>query len=105
MTDRDKALLCLAALSPARAVPHESWVQVGMALHEAGCSIEDWAGWHPDGNKSHARVCRTKWNSFGRTGGLRTGLGTLVKWAREDSPSFSTTTSSNWVATDRKSVV
>lgn len=88
MTDRDKALLCLAALSPARAVPHESWVQVGMALHEAGCSIEDWAGWHPDGNKSHARVCRTKWNSFGRTGGLRTGLGTLVKWAREDSPSF-----------------
>lgn len=88
MNDRDKALLCLAALSPARAVSHESWVAVGMALHESGCSLQDWARWYPDDNRSHDRVCRQKWDSFGRNGGPRTGLGTLVKWAKEDKPAF-----------------
>jgi hypothetical protein len=88
MTDREKALLCLAALSPTRAVPHESWVAVGMALHESGCSVGDWAAWHPDGNRSHSRVCRQKWSSFGRTGGTRSTVASLVKWAKEDSPSF-----------------
>ena len=88
MTDREKALHCLAALSPARAAPHDTWLQVGMALHEAGCSVEDWEAWHPDGNKSHARVCRQKWTSFGRTGGARFTIASLVKWAKDDSPSF-----------------
>lgn len=88
MTDRDKALMCLSALSPARAVPHETWVQVGMALHEAGCSVEDWIAWCPDSNRSHDRVCRQKWASFGRTGGARFTIASLVKWAKDDSPSF-----------------
>ena len=88
MTDREKALHCLAALSPARAAPHDTWLQVGMALHEAGCSVEDWEAWHPDGNKSHARVCRQKWTSFGRTGGARFTIASLVKWAKDDNPSF-----------------
>ena len=88
MTDRDKALLCLAALSPSRAVPHEHWLQVGMALHEAGCSVDDWIAWHSDGAKSHERVCRQKWTSFGRTGGARFTIASLVKWAKDDSPSF-----------------
>lgn len=88
MTDREKALLCLSALSPARAVPHETWVQVGMALHEAGCAVGDWIRWFPDGNRAHDRVCRQKWSSFGRTGGARYTVASLVQWARQDSPSF-----------------
>jgi RecA-family ATPase len=88
MTDREKAILCLDALSPSRAVPHETWVQVGMALHEAGCAVEDWARWFPDGNRAHDRVCRQKWASFGRTGGARYTVGSFVQWARQDSPSF-----------------
>lgn len=88
MTNSEKALECLAALSPSRAVPYESWIAVGMALHSAGCSVSDWIRWHPDGTKNHARTCQQKWNSFGKSSGPSSTIASLVKWAKEDQPTF-----------------
>lgn len=83
MTDRETALECLRQLNPSRAVSYESWLAVGMALHAAGCSVEDWERWCPDGSKGHQATCKTKWRSFGRHSSP-VSLGSLVTWCRED---------------------
>jgi len=88
MTEREKALACLAELSPERAKPHETWLAVGMALHHCGASLQDWERWHPDNSKNHARTCAQKWASFGRSSGAQYTIATLVKWAKEDNPRF-----------------
>lgn len=86
LDDRQIALKALSLLSTARAGEYESWVQVGMALHAAGCSVDDWANWHSDGKSNHLSTCRQKWGTFSASGdGRKVTTGLLVKWAREDS--------------------
>ncbi len=83
MTDREIALACLKQLDRRRAVEYQSWLAVGMALHAAGCAVEDWRDWFPDGRRDHDRVCRDKWRSFGQHPNPR-GIASLVAWCRED---------------------
>ena len=80
--DRDTARAALAAINPA-ALEYDEWLAVGMALHAAGCAVEDWEQWHPDGNKNHGRQCREKWRGFGRHG-APVSTGSLVTWCKED---------------------
>jgi hypothetical protein len=80
-------------MSPERARPYDSWILVGLALHNASGGSE--AGlrlWQRFGQKCpekyYADEHEAKWRGF-RTPmvpGESLGLGSLHRWAREDSP-------------------
>ena len=62
---------------------YQTWVNVGMALKEEGCSVSDWDDWSQrDRARYHAGECAKKWHSFKGTGTPVTG-GTIVQLARE----------------------
>lgn len=62
---------------------YQTWVNVGMALKEEGCSVSDWENWSQrDRARYHAGECEKKWHSFKGTGTPVTG-GTIVQLARE----------------------
>jgi Primase C terminal 2 (PriCT-2) len=81
------ALAALAALNPSRADEYKSWCEVGMILQSVDQSLlAEWDQWSMSSAKYRDGVCMSKWRSFTPGGGL--GLGTLIRWAREDSPGF-----------------
>lgn len=84
-TEQEIALKSLELLSPERAVPYDQWLAVGMALHAAGCDIQDWINWHPDGTKNHALICQQKWEGFNSQNSQGVTIASLIQWAREDS--------------------
>jgi len=59
---------------------YDQWVNVGMALHHAGCGLEMWDGWSRRGAK-YKNDCRTHWKSFHADGSIT--LGTLVYLAEK----------------------
>lgn len=78
------ALQCLAMLSPARADRYDTWIEVGMALHAVDTALlPDWDQWSRLSHKYQNGACAQKWQSFGGNG---VGLGSLVHWKREDTP-------------------
>ena len=79
MTDREKVLDALRQIDPSRLNDYESWLAVGMALKDSGCSVEDWDSWSRRDTRSgkyHPGECVRKWASFRRSG---IGTGTLFK--------------------------
>jgi hypothetical protein len=61
---------------------YEEWVQVGMALKDAGCSPWDWDAWsRRDAKRYHEGECAKKWESFRGSATPVTG-GTVVALAR-----------------------
>ncbi|MHB1324018.1 MAG: PriCT-2 domain-containing protein, partial [Coriobacteriia bacterium] len=61
---------------------YEEWVQVGMALKDAGRSAGDWEAWsRRDAARYHAGECEKKWTSFRGSATPVTG-GTIVAIAR-----------------------
>ena len=85
MTDRETALRAIELISPARATSYETWLEVGIALYNAGCGVDDWMRWHPDGAKDHEATCIKKWNSFASYKGPKRTIASLIKWAKDDS--------------------
>lgn len=86
-----RALGYLRRLAPSRADDYNSWLQVGMALHEAtGGSQTGLAAWREWSRQSHKfdhskDDCAEKWISFGKYGGTPLTIASLVDWARADS--------------------
>lgn len=64
---------------------YQDWVNVGMALKEAGYGPEVWEDWsRRDGGRYHPGECQRKWNTFrGASMGESVGPGTIVKMAMD----------------------
>jgi RecA-family ATPase len=62
---------------------YQEWVNVGMALKEAGYTAADWDEWsRKDVSRYHAGECFKKWGTFRGTATPVTG-GTIVQMARD----------------------
>lgn len=61
---------------------YQEWVNVGMALKEAGYSASDWDDWSRSDSRYHPGECEKKWHSFQGCATPVTG-GTLVQMAKE----------------------
>jgi hypothetical protein len=82
-TEREIALECLSGLNPSRADNYKEWVDVGMALHNAGCDWTDWDKWSQASGKYKEGECEAKWRSFnGHSKGLT--VASLCKWHKDD---------------------
>ena len=80
------ALEALASLKPSRADDYDEWLNVGMALHSVDASdsmLSAWEQWSSSSSRFRDGACALKWRSFTPGGGL--GIGSLVKWAKDDS--------------------
>ena len=86
----DEAREYLEILDAERADSYESWVAVGMALHQIDdVLLEDWIKWSAQSASFEDGCCEQKWGSFERLPGGPSpaggrGLGTLKAMATED---------------------
>lgn len=72
----------LTWIDPAE-LSYQEWISVGMGLHQAGYTAQDWEDWsRRDGARYHPGECARKWNSFHGSGTPVTA-GTIVQMARE----------------------
>ena len=102
-TDAVTAERCLKSLKSSRADDYQQWLEVGMALHSAGCDVSVWDMWSRQSSKYQEDVCQSKWNSFNGDGKLT--IASLVHWAKEDDPNYtpaSSTTSDSDDPASRK---
>jgi hypothetical protein len=81
------ALRCLKSLKPSRADNHQEWLEVGMALHSAGCSLDAWDSWSRPSAKYQEGECARRWASFNGDG---LTIASLIHWAQQDDPKFET---------------
>ena len=84
MNDRIKALALLSSLQKHRADDYDTWIKVGMALHNAGANCADWDNWSRQSAKYESGVCERKWKSFTNFSGTPITIATLVQFAKED---------------------
>ncbi len=84
MSDRIKALALLSSLQKHRADDYDTWIKVGMALHNAGANCADWDNWSKQSSKYESGVCERKWKSFTNFSGTPITIATLVQFAKED---------------------
>lgn len=80
----DKIQIALDLLAPERCDVHEMWYQVGMAIRDAvgEAGFNMWDSWSARSTKYNAKTCEVRWRSFNGKG---ITIGTLFKWADEDS--------------------
>jgi len=86
-SDNETARYCLKSLKSSRADEYQSWLEVGMALHSAGCNVSDWDDWSKTSGKYQDGLCQGKWQTFKNNGNGLT-VASLIEWARQDNPSF-----------------
>ena len=83
--DYTTAQRALKSIAVWRIDDYDSWVNIGMILHSLGdAGLELWIENSKRSPKFTDGDCEVKWSSFhdGRSNAL--GIGTLVKWAKED---------------------
>ena len=61
---------------------YQEWINVGMALKEAGYSASDWDSWSRNDSRYHPGECEKKWNTFQGSSIPVTG-GTIVQMAKD----------------------
>lgn len=72
-------------LSPARADSYDSWMRVGWCLRNIDNTLlPDWVAFSQQSPKYQFGECEALWPHYRNENGL--GIGTLHRWAREDSP-------------------
>ena len=90
ITQWDEVQAAVRALSSRRAMNHDDWLKVGMAIHSIDSGDTGWALFDefssrcPEKNKEHRQ--RKRWDSFTPGGGIT--VDTLFKYAHEDSPGW-----------------
>ena len=85
---------CLKYISPAD-LDYQTWVAVGMALKEEGCSCEVWDNWSRNDSRYHPGECAQKWESFNGSAKPVTGA-TIVQLARERGMPFREDRAFSW---------
>lgn len=81
MADMD--LLSVLPYIPPSELDYQGWVNVGMALKEAGYTWQNWDDWSRlDSGRYHPGECRRKWDSFHGSASPITG-GTIVQMAKD----------------------
>lgn len=82
------AARCLKALAIHRRDEYSAWIEVGMALTPLGqTGLQLWEEWSQGSSKYNPDECASKWKTFdNNSAGL--GIGSLVKWAKEDDPGY-----------------
>ena len=82
MTDLEIIAQCLPQINPA-ALEYDEWLAVGMAVKQAGGSVEIWDSWsQQDSGRYHQNECRKKWDGF-RGSANPVGVGSIVKLCRD----------------------
>lgn len=80
-SDKQTALDCIAQIDPG-ILDYNDWLQTGMALHHAGCSVSDWENWsRRDVKRYKEKDCSRKWNTF-KGSGTPVTIGFLVNLCR-----------------------
>ncbi|MGN1108733.1 MAG: AAA family ATPase, partial [Oscillospiraceae bacterium] len=74
---------------------YQTWVSVGMALKEEGCSCDVWDSWSRNDSRYHPGECAQKWESFGGAAKPVTGA-TIVQLARERGMPFREDRAFSW---------
>lgn len=85
---------CLKYISPAD-LDYQTWVSVGMALKEEGCSCDVWDSWSRNDSRYHPGECAQKWESFNGASKPVTGA-TIVQLARERGMPFREDRAFSW---------
>lgn len=81
MADMD--LLSVLLYIPPSELNYQDWVNVGMALKEAGYTWQDWDDWSRlDSQRYHPGECQRKWDSFHGSASPITGA-TIVQMAKD----------------------
>ena len=81
MADMD--LLSVLPYIPPSELNYQDWVNVGMALKEAGYTWQDWDDWSRlDSQRYHPGECQRKWDSFHGSASPITGA-TIVQMAKD----------------------
>ena len=77
----------LKHLSAKRAADYETWVRVGMALHNTSPDLLPlWKEWSRQSSKYDESQCEKSWGAFGKgEKEAKLAKGSLIYWAREDS--------------------
>ena len=75
-------LLTLLPYIPPSDLTYQEWINVGMALKDAGYSASDWDDWSRNDPRYRSGECERKWNTFNGAAAPVTG-GTLVQMAKE----------------------
>lgn len=78
----DMDLLPLLAYIHPSELNYQEWINVGMALKEAGYSASDWDDWSRNDSRYHPGECEKKWNTFQGSSMPVTG-GTIVQMAKD----------------------
>lgn len=87
------AARCVKSLSVSRRDNYSDWLNVGMALKSLGeGGFQLWDEWSRGSQKYNEGDCKTKWRTFTANG---LGIGSLIKWAKTDDPSFAIRTYTN----------
>ena len=82
MTDLEIIAQCLPQINPA-ALEYDEWLAVGMAVKQAGGSVEMWDSWSQrDSGRYYKNECRKKWDGF-RGSANPVGVGSIVKLCRD----------------------
>ena len=82
MNDLEVIAECLPQINPA-ALEYDEWLAVGMAVKQAGGSVEMWDTWSQrDSGRYHPNECRKKWEGF-RGSANPVGVGSIVKLCRD----------------------
>ena len=82
MTDLEIITQCLPQINPA-ALEYDEWLAVGMAVKQAGGSVEMWDSWSQrDSGRYYKNECRKKWDGF-RGSANPVGVGSIVKLCRD----------------------
>lgn len=82
MAQNNIDLLTLLPYIPPADLSYQEWINVGMALKEAGYSSSDWDEWSRNDPRYRIGECDRKWNTFNGAASPVTG-GTLVQMAKE----------------------
>lgn len=82
MTDLETIRSCLPQIPPA-SCDYEQWLSVGMALKDAGGSVDDWDTWSRPDPRYRAGDCGRRWAGFKGGAGAKVGVGSIVHLCRQ----------------------
>ena len=82
MNDNKTLLEALGSIEPSL-LDYGEWLSVGMALHEEGCTCDDWEEWSSrDTARFHSGECQDKWATFSHNMNSPIRGGTIIHLAK-----------------------